>query len=750
MVRASEAAASGMDSRAEGRFAVDGAQRVTEWDQGAATVLEVPERHALGRPCHEVVGGSDDFGRLVCGPNCPALRALHLGHIMGSSTMVVRSRGGGRLRLRCELTALPSIPGGALGRIHRSDDPSSALVHDLAGVATLTAKVSGVSLRDGVDQALDFLLETSAAEAAEVFLTEPGGRGMMLTCHRGRFRRAFAQILRFNPGEGFPGLVLARGEPVYTDQLADDSRYLRTRVKQQGFRSYVCSPLTDMTDVVGSIGLAFRRPDVDLDRTLSLLHWVGAPLGLLVVAAMSRVREAVDAQFHRDAGDPERHFRSTIESVLKEMVHLGGSAAGELYLLPENPRIPWPTEGLRPVPHCPVLQEGLFSQCSAFAEGRGMVLCGPRASWPPPCQRTAYPSGTWYCIPLLADDGPISIVRLLYRNLRRSLPSQDMALLESAAAAAAAGVCSTWDSLERARSADTPLRAWLQQAATGPDTLAGPALERAQAGVASSQEGSDVVPLEVRCFGTFELYVQGKAITPAMVHRRKALKLLKVLVANNGRAQPKDTLIEALWPDADPDTRTSQFYVLVHELRQLVEPGRQSGGWTFIHNAGDRYYFNPQSPCWIDAAEFQMLLDLGRKREAAGEREEAIGTYEKAVALYRGDFMEDEPFADWCWQERERLRETCLEALRSLAALQGERGRWERSIRHLRHALVLDQLREEVHRELMYALWAAGRRGEAVRQYGLCAGVLRDELGLEPLPETERLLQRVRASPRPT
>ncbi len=677
------------------------------------------------------------------------MRALRQGHIAGTSTVVVRARDGARLRLTCELTALPHPRGGALGRLRSAAAPAPNLIFELAGAATLAARVSAGPLGEGLEQALDFVLRATAADAAEVFLAEPQGGGMVLTCHRGHFRQAFAEIFRFNPGEGFPGLVLSQRQPVYTDALAEDARFLRLRVKQEGFRSYVGVPLTSLSGVVGSMGVAFKHPGVDLDRALRLLSWAATPTGLLVDAAVAHLRDAVTVQLHAIGHDPEEHLRAVLRAALTEMVRLGGAPSGGLYAWWRDQTVRWVTQGSPPVPQCAALREGAASHCPAVRTGTGRVLYGARETWPPPCRRTARPGGAWYCIPVRDGAGVLGVASLPCRMPRRSLPSENLALLESAAAAAGAGIRGAWESLERARRADAVLRGGLQQATAAPEAAGWSAVQRVRVGTLAANDCRDAAPLEIRCFGPFELCVQGTPIPPATVHRRKTLTLLKILLVHHGRPQPKDVLMELLWPDADPETKTGQFYVLVHELRRLVEPGDRNGSWRFICNEGDRYYLNARAPARVDAREFKVLIDLGRTAEARGDGEAAVAAYESAVELYRGDFMEDEPFADWSWQERERFREACLGALRSLAALRARAGHWDQSAGYLRHALRLDQLREDVHRELMYALWASGHRDEAVRQYELCARLLREELDLPPLPETERLLDQIRAAPCP-
>jgi len=114
-----------------------------------------------------------------------------------------------------------------------------------------------------------------------------------------------------------------------------------------------------------------------------------------------------------------------------------------------------------------------------------------------------------------------------------------------------------------------------------------------------------------------------------------------------------------------------------------------------------------------------------------------------------GDFLEDEPYAEWACVEREQLRESYLSLLIRAAARCRDLRDWERATEFLRRAIRIDPSREAAHRELMRAFWASGRRDEAVRQYQACREALARDLGLAPLPETEILLKRIQESPLP-
>ena len=255
----------------EGHFTIDRDQRILEWDNSMAALLGMPAERALGKPCYEVVQGLGATGRPLCSASCPGIKALRQGHIVGRTSLGLHKQESSSLRLRCDLTALPPIPGGALARLRSADCTGSTTAYDLAAITTLTSALSAAPLQEGMGKTLDLLRDAVGAEAAEVFLAEPDQQGMVLTWHQGLFRHAFSQIARFKPGEGYPGLVLATKEPIFGDRLKEDRRYLRSQVKELGFNSYLCIPLRRSWGVAGTVGVAFRNPNADLQRAFNIL-----------------------------------------------------------------------------------------------------------------------------------------------------------------------------------------------------------------------------------------------------------------------------------------------------------------------------------------------------------------------------------------------------------------------------------------------------------------------------------------------
>ena len=145
----------------------------------------------------------------------------------------------------------------------------------------------------------------------------------------------------------------------------------------------------------------------------------------------------------------------------------------------------------------------------------------------------------------------------------------------------------------------------------------------------------------------------------------------------------------------------------------------------------------------MDAEAFQRLVAEGSALQREQRWDEALNLYEEAQHLYRGDYMEEDIYVDWCAAERERLREIYLEALAGMVDCHAERGHYAEAVQVCRTALVRDPCRESFHRALMEHLVQLGRADWALAQYHSCRRILARELGVEPMLETQRLHRQI-------
>lgn len=734
----------------EALFVIDDQQQIVHWSNAAVEFLGVSEEAALGRPCHEVVRGRDPFGGAVCRPDCATFKAIRSGQLTASCSLRLPWLESSGNTFLAELVALPESSGGAVAILSErqagsptSISPNSAtgLLRDLAALATLSTSMSPDDLEKSMDSALGFLRQATGAEVAELFLREPQGGDMLLTAHSGPFNAAFSQITRFQPGEGFPGLVEIQKAPIATQDLAEDSRYLRTRVTGKGFQSYVGVPLLGASGVTGVLSVAARQADFDIDRALRLLNWASHPISAVLQAGLLQVRETLSAGPGEFLTGTERDLDAFLRAVLHEMMLVGQATGGALLLYDRSGQgvVRRVTGGEFTGGVCPDIREGNPQECPVLLGGHGVALHGPRRQWPSPCRRVPTGEGMVYCLPLMAGKEAIGIVQLRYGGHGPSPPTKYLPVLLNLAERAAEAIGRAWTNLPREQ---LPLSG---RAAEGARRLAVAEGEASLQQATQEADGPDDRPfLEIRCFGAFELYRQGRLVTPDMFDRRKALTLLKILLIHDGQAMRGETLAEFLWPETDPKTAMNRLYVLVHTLRRVIEPPTEGQHWTFICSDGGRYYFNSEAPYRLDVREFREYANLSERLERDGDVTAAIETCEAAVNVYRGNLLEDEPYAEWCGEEREYLREKCLAVLGKLTTYYLQQDEPAKSVERCRQALRIAPLREGTHRQLMRSLWLAGRRDEALREYRVLKDLLRRELDVNPLPETEELYSLIR------
>lgn len=711
-------------------FAVDKDLHINGWPQPIASLFDVSPKEALGRYCAQVILGKSEFGRRACRQDCPAVRELASGTISGNSHIVARTADGRRRHFVCELIALPS--GGALGQLHEAGSASAATgeLGDLADIGVLTTRVVHEPLQDGLRDALDYLRHATHADAGEAFLIEPGHGALLRSCHRGQFARLFSQITRFAIGSGFPGQALARRREVSSTRLGHEAGFLRDQVVRGGFTTYISVPLLHQGDGLGCLALAFRADHADLQHAGRLLHSVAPLLELAVRSARAEAQQQARSAFDRSGDDPEAQLRPGLERLLRTMMHASQADAGELQL-------PWYREGLRiqapsghALPPCPAAASPTRF-CPVMSGNTTQLLRANRGAWPEACRAANDAIGTWLCVPMACANVSMGTIRLQFDPSRSSRPEAlavPMAWMANAAA-------ERLRDIHGARSPSTHSNAQ-------PAGAAAAAMQRpVQASISTALDTSwGQARLAIRCLGPLELVVDGKPVSRAIVTRRRVWSLLSFLLTHHDQPRSNEELLEVLWPNADPVTRMAQLYVLVHELRQLIEPHRDDRSWCYVRSAAGGIRFEAQTSCWVDSVQFEALVQRARAADAAGDNAAVLEACEGAMELYRGDYFQEQPFAEWCAPTRERLRQACQDALHRLCKLSLRHQRWDEALHWARRALSLDRTDEAMHCTAMRALLAMGRRHEARRQYDACTAALRQDLNLAPLPETSRLL----------
>ena len=252
--------------------------------------------------------------------------------------------------------------------------------------------------------------------------------------------------------------------------------------------------------------------------------------------------------------------------------------------------------------------------------------------------------------------------------------------------------------------------------------------------------GEEEERVEFLVLGRLEVRRDGR---PIRIGAGKQRGLLALLLLNANHAVSRDRLIDELWGAEAPPTVSTQLRVRLAELRQLLEPGRESRAPGEVLVSQDGGYLIRVESDELDMLRFERLLGEASSRLEAEEPEAAAEELRGALALWRGSALEDftyEPFAQATIARLEELRLVALER-RMEADL--SLGRHEDLVPELEGLIASHRHRERLRAHLMLALYRAGRQGDALAAFQNARRTLDEELGIEPSPALRELEQAV-------
>jgi DNA-binding SARP family transcriptional activator len=206
--------------------------------------------------------------------------------------------------------------------------------------------------------------------------------------------------------------------------------------------------------------------------------------------------------------------------------------------------------------------------------------------------------------------------------------------------------------------------------------------------------------------------------------------LFLYLVLNRTRDVSTDDLVGAMWPREPPPGAEATLRTLVSKLRRAV------GAEALAR--GGAYRLSLPADTQVDV---EVALDAIHRAEtavAARDWTRAWGTSQVALFIARRGFLQGEE-APWIDKQRRELGEVELRALECYAAACLGVGGIELpgAERAARRLVEREPYRESSHRILMRALAASGNVADALRAYDRLSALLRDELGVDPGPESK-------------
>jgi predicted ATPase/DNA-binding SARP family transcriptional activator len=219
--------------------------------------------------------------------------------------------------------------------------------------------------------------------------------------------------------------------------------------------------------------------------------------------------------------------------------------------------------------------------------------------------------------------------------------------------------------------------------------------------------------------------------------------LLTMLVLHAGETVSASRLADALWADDPPRNPANALQIQISYLRKQL--GAEGSLQPIVTRPGG-YSLNIERE-QIDAYRFEQVVWETSRSTHAGRNDIliALGDLDDALTLWRGEALADvtgEPFAIG---EAARLQDLRLVALELRHDLMLALGRHNELVGELSALIGEHPLREQLHEQLLVALYRSGRQADALRAYDRTRTLLLEELGIDPGPRLQELQRQILA-----
>ena len=147
------------------------------------------------------------------------------------------------------------------------------LVNILVELAKIAAKAE--NLQDASEGIFHKLLQLLEMESGELFIRDERTNELVQVIYHGLYPVEFKSRPRLKPDECLPGWIALNRLPAVTQELGQDPRFVRSAIKEKGFRFYAGVPIHQKEKVVGVFGVASLKQHAWNEFNTTMLTGMG-------------------------------------------------------------------------------------------------------------------------------------------------------------------------------------------------------------------------------------------------------------------------------------------------------------------------------------------------------------------------------------------------------------------------------------------------------------------------------------------
>ncbi len=219
----------------------------------------------------------------------------------------------------------------------------------------------------------------------------------------------------------------------------------------------------------------------------------------------------------------------------------------------------------------------------------------------------------------------------------------------------------------------------------------------------------------------------GDRVVPGTEIRKKVLSLLTFLLTRPQFTASREQVIEALWPQMEPEAGANSLNQTSYFLRQVFEP-------TTAEDATAGYLNSRADLVWLDPELVRSRSSECLKLIGAMRRDQSPELVTRLAETYTGRFAVDFTYDDWASTFRDTLHASFLDRIERAVVADTKAGAFERALSVAQLALQADPDAEQIELCLLRLYRRTGAHAAAAEQYAHYASVMREQLGIEPPP----------------
>jgi DNA-binding SARP family transcriptional activator len=203
--------------------------------------------------------------------------------------------------------------------------------------------------------------------------------------------------------------------------------------------------------------------------------------------------------------------------------------------------------------------------------------------------------------------------------------------------------------------------------------------------------------------------------------------MLTFLITRPKFSATRDEVIDAIWPDLDPDVAVNSLNQTVYFLRRVFEPD-------YKDDTSAGYVRHDSDVLWLDTELISCASDDVRRMIDQISLDPSLDALTELSRRYVGRFALDFTYEEWAVPFRDALHVAYLQVIEAAVARDIELGLYEHGIDLARRALSVDPDSESLQVSLLRLLRGTGAHSAAAEQYAHYASYMRTELGIDPPP----------------